>query len=187
MIIIGITGTLGAGKGTIVDYLVKKKKFNHYSVREFLTEEIKKRGMPVNRDSMVEVANELRARNSPGYIAEKLFEKAQNSSKDCVIESIRTEGEITSLRKRGQFYLFAVDADAKKRYERILKRKSSTDSISFEEFIDNEKREMQSNDPNKQNLSKCISMADYVFKNNGTTGELHKKVEDVLNEIRKKE
>ena len=25
MIIIGITGTLGAGKGTIVDYLVKEK------------------------------------------------------------------------------------------------------------------------------------------------------------------
>ena len=27
MIIIGITGTLGAGKGTIVDYLVKEKGF----------------------------------------------------------------------------------------------------------------------------------------------------------------
>ena len=33
MIIIGITGTLGAGKGTIVDYLVKQKGFVHYSVR----------------------------------------------------------------------------------------------------------------------------------------------------------
>jgi len=33
--IIGITGTLGAGKGTIVEIL-KKKWFGHYSVREFL-------------------------------------------------------------------------------------------------------------------------------------------------------
>ena len=33
-IIIGITGTLGAGKGTVVEYL-KKKSFKHYSVRSF--------------------------------------------------------------------------------------------------------------------------------------------------------
>ena len=43
MIIIGITGTLGAGKGTIVDYLVKERGFVHYSVRAFITEEIEKR------------------------------------------------------------------------------------------------------------------------------------------------
>ena len=38
MKIIGITGTIGAGKGTIVDYLVKQKNFKHYSVRNFLIE-----------------------------------------------------------------------------------------------------------------------------------------------------
>ena len=38
MNIIGITGTLGAGKGTIVDYLVQKKGYVHYSVRSFIAE-----------------------------------------------------------------------------------------------------------------------------------------------------
>lgn len=38
MHIIGITGTLGAGKGTIVEYLKDKKGFAHFSVREFLKE-----------------------------------------------------------------------------------------------------------------------------------------------------
>ena len=61
MITIGITGTLGAGKGTIVDYLVKSRGFEHYSVRAFITEEIKRRGLPVNRDSMTQVGNDLRA------------------------------------------------------------------------------------------------------------------------------
>ena len=44
MIIIGITGTLGAGKGTIVDYLVQEKGFKHYSVRNYLIKEIEKGG-----------------------------------------------------------------------------------------------------------------------------------------------
>ena len=68
MIVIGITGTLGAGKGTIVDYLVKNKGFNHFSVRSFIAQEIQNRGMTVNRDSLTEVANDLRSANSPSYI-----------------------------------------------------------------------------------------------------------------------
>lgn len=43
MLIIGITGTIGAGKGTVSDYLVNKKGFKHFSVREFLIKEINKR------------------------------------------------------------------------------------------------------------------------------------------------
>ena len=52
MLIIGITGTLGAGKGTVVEYLVEKQGFDHYSVRSFLLKEINRRGMPENRDSI---------------------------------------------------------------------------------------------------------------------------------------
>jgi len=43
MIIIGITGTLGAGKGTVVEYL-QEKGFRHYSARGFITKEVEKRG-----------------------------------------------------------------------------------------------------------------------------------------------
>ena len=92
MITIGITGTLGAGKGTIVDYLVKEKDFVHYSVRAFLTQEIQRRGLPVNRDSMTAVGNDLRAQHSPSWIVEQLYEQANASGKNCIIESIRTPG-----------------------------------------------------------------------------------------------
>ncbi len=77
MKIIGITGTIGAGKGTVVDYLVKEKGYDHLSVRVYLTEEIKKRNLPVNRDSMREIANELRFENGPAYVVKQLFLQAQ--------------------------------------------------------------------------------------------------------------
>jgi dephospho-CoA kinase len=183
MIIIGITGTLGAGKGTIVDYLISEKGFLHFSVRAFITEEIIKRGLIVNRDSMVLVANDLRIRNSPSYNVDHLYEKALASGNNCVIESIRTPGEIDSLKSKGTFYLFAVDALPETRYQRIISRASETDSVSFETFISNEAREMQSADPNCQNLRECICRADFVFNNDGSIKQLHKKIEEVLHLI----
>ncbi len=180
MIIIGITGTLGAGKGTVVDYLVKEKGFTHFSVRGYLAEVITARGEQVNRDTLTHTANELRKEHGPAYIIEELYRIAQSGGKDCIIESIRTPGEIESLRKQKGFILLAVDADLKTRYRRIALRKSETDNISFETFKSNEEREMHSDDPNKQNLAECIRQADHVINNNDGLKELHNQIEQVI-------
>ena len=183
MITIGITGTLGAGKGTIVDYLVKNKDFVHYSVRAFIIEEIKRRGLPVDRDSMTLVGNDLRAQHSPSYIVEQLYQQAQASGCNCIIESVRTPGEVSALRDKPSFYLFAVDADPRVRYERVVLRGSETDHVSYETFIANEQREMSSEDPNKKNLKRCIEEADFCFDNGGSIQQLHEQVEAVLQKI----
>jgi dephospho-CoA kinase len=183
MLIIGITGTIGAGKGTLVEYLLKEKNFVHYSVRGFLIEEITKRSLPVNRDSMVSVANELRQKNSPSYISDCLFEQAKQFDKNAIIESIRSVGEVESLREKGNFCLLAVDAYPKIRYERIRKRNSETDHVSYDEFLANEQREMNTTDPNKQNLSRCIAMADYTFYNNLSINELYNQLETIFSKI----
>lgn len=180
MKVIGITGTLGAGKGTIVEYLVAHHSYHHYSVRGYLLQEIHRRGLPPNRDSMVLVANELRSKNSPAFIIEELYKEAVILGKNCIIESIRTPGEAESLRKTGNFVLLAVDADPLLRYQRIFSRGSETDQIDFETFLANEAREMDSTDPNHQNLRKCIEMADILLFNNGTIEQLEHEIEQLI-------
>lgn len=183
MLIIGITGTLGAGKGTIVDYLVKEKKFKHYSVRNYLINIIKEKKLEVNRDNMVNVANDLRKKHGSNFLATELYKIAKREGGNSIIESLRTPDEILSLRKFGNFILFAVDCDQKTRYKRIVKRASESDKITFEKFKEDEKKEMESNDPNKQNLSKCILMADYKFDNNKKINNLYEEIEKTIEKI----
>lgn len=180
MKIIGITGTLGAGKGTIVDYLINHYGYKHYSVRGYLIEEAKRRNMEVNRDTMVVIANGLREKNGPSYITDELYKQAEAAGGNAIIESIRTPGEVESLRKNEHFLLFAVDADPKIRYERIINRNSETDHVTFETFIENEQREMSSTDPAHQNIGRCMQMADFVFQNDQDFNALYKQIEEAI-------
>ncbi len=179
--IIGITGTLGAGKGTIVEYLKQKKSFEHFSVRGYLEEIL---GKNANRESLVNKANELREKYGPDYIIKQLYERADSSKKNSIIESIRTVGEINSLKEKNNFYLFSVNADVKTRYDRISLRKSSTDNRTFEEFLKDEEREMHSNNPNKQNISECIKLANYFFLNNNKLENLFSNVDKIVTKIK---
>ncbi|MCH3924737.1 MAG: deaminase [Bacteroidales bacterium] len=186
MLVIGITGSIGAGKGSIVNVL-KKSGFVHFSAREFLVEKIKELGLDVNRDTMTLVANRLRSDQGNDFIARGLLEKAKKENNNCVIESIRNVKEIDYLKENTQFILFSIDADIKTRYKRIKARKSETDNVDFKTFVANDQREMDSKDENKQNIRSCMERADFTFLNNGTMEDLDEEVKKVLAIIQHKE
>jgi dephospho-CoA kinase len=55
--------------------------------------------------------------------------------------------------------------------------------VSYEIFSENENREMTSNDPNKQNLSACMKLADYHFTNNSSFEDLYQQVDKIIETI----
>lgn len=179
--IVGLTGSFGAGKGCVADYLVSKG-FRHFSARSFIILEIDRRGLRVNRDSMTTVANDLRKQHGPTYIFEQLVEMAREHGGDCVVESIRAVAEAQYLKSQGGFVL-GVDADPKLRYERIVNRGSETDNVTFEEWRDQEIRESNPDDPTKQDIFGALKESNVVVRNEGTIEELHQQIDEVLEQI----
>ena len=182
--ILGITGTLGAGKGAVVEYLTKRHGFKHFSAREFLRREVEKVGLPVNRDTLTQVANDLRAQHGSDFVIRELYKEAGSKGDNAIIESVRTIGEVEFLKTKKDFFLLAIDASPKIRYQRISGRNSETDKISFEKFLEDEQREMSSSDPNKQNLSACITAADFKITNDGTFEDLEKEVAKIMEKVK---
>jgi len=177
--IVGLTGSFGAGKGTVVEYLLDVKGYTHFSASGFITEEIIKRGLPVNRDSMSVVANELRSTHGPSYIIDSLYARAQEHSGDVIIESLRAVAEVRRIKELGGFVL-GIDANPILRYERAHARQSAKDDVSFEKWLDQEKAESNQGDLTKQNIFGALKESHVIIENNSSVEELHKEIDRVL-------
>jgi dephospho-CoA kinase len=126
---------------------------------------------------MREVANDLRANFSPAYIVQQLYLQAEQAEKGAIIESIRAVGEVEALKAHQNFLLLAIDADQKLRYERAMARGNESDHISFEKFQEQERLEMNNDDTTKQNIAKCMEMADFTVYNNGDMSALYQQLD----------
>lgn len=177
--LIGITGTNGAGKGAVVEYLVAAKGFSHYSARTVILEEIRAQHLPETKANMRTVANELRREHGAAYVIERLYGMAKDDT-NAVIESVRTIGEAEFLKSKGA-RIIAVDADRRRRYERVANKGDVVaEHITFEDFCVVEDREMASSEPWDMNVFGVMQLADARIVNDGTLGELHDEVMRVL-------
>jgi dephospho-CoA kinase len=177
--IVGLTGSFGAGKGCVANYLVNSKGFAHFSARTFIVEELHRRGLLVNRDTMTTVANDLRATHGPTYIFEQLVQLAKQHGGDVVIESIRAVAEARYIKEQGGVVL-GIDAEPLVRFERIVKRDSETDKVTYEEWRAQELRESNPDDPTKQDIFGALKESDHVIVNIGSLEQLKMEVDEFI-------
>lgn len=174
--IVGLTGSFGAGKGVVSDYLVNEKGFVHFSARSFIIEELEKRRLPINRNTMTDVANDLRATHGSTYIFEQLVQMAKKYGGNAVVESVRAVAEAQYIKEQGGVVL-GVDAEPEIRYQRIVKRGSDTDHVTFEEWRTQELRESNPDDPTKQDIFGALRESDHIIMNMSSLEELKASVD----------
>ena len=181
--IIGLTGKNASGKGEVASYL-KTKGFVYHSLSDVIREEATKRGLGHSRDNLINLGNELRQKYGPAHLAQQINKKIkQQSKKNFVIDSIRSPYEAKELIKNKGFTLVGVDAPTELRFERLLGRNRLGDAKTLEEFKQQEQRENLKSDTNQQ-LDATFGMANKIILNNGSLEELHKKIYNLLKELK---
>jgi dephospho-CoA kinase len=180
MILIGLTGTHGAGKGTVTNYLRRVHHFYCVSVSDFLAQEAVRRNLEPNRTNRANIANEYRKKGKTALM-EATYNTIPQDEERVVLEPQYTIAEINFIREKGG-YMIALDAERKVRYNRVHVRGSAKDDVSFEAFCRHEDKEMGSGDPEKQSLRDTMQSADIVLENNGSVEELEMAVKNLLQE-----
>lgn len=180
--IIGIAGTIGAGKGTVVEYL-KSKGFVSYSSSALLGELVEKEGNPKTRDFLSPMATRLQ-KEYPGGVVEKNYREKflAEHPENAIFESIHRQSEADFVRSIGG-KIIGVDANLEARYARTsVRNEGEKDHTTFGDF----KKQSQIEDNGggdamrDNNIRAVIDSADFTVTNNGSIEELYAQMEEAL-------
>lgn len=182
--IIGIGGTNGSGKDSLGEILAKHHGYMFISGADFLREEAKKRGLPIEREVLRTISAQWRRKYGLGVLVDKaveIFKQSDKKYKGLVVSPMRNPGEAQHIKDLGGVLIW-IDADPKIRYGRITRRQRSTeDQKTFSEFLAEEQAEMQhSGDEATLNMAGVKIKADIFLENNGSLEEFKVAAEKAL-------
>lgn len=187
--IIGLSGTNASGKDTAGQVLAEKYGYLFISVTDLLRNEVRYRGLPVEREHLRAVSAEWRREYGYSVLVDRAVDmwKAQSDSyKGVVIASLRNPYEADRIHELGGMVLW-TDADPKIRYNRIIhgdRGRASEDKKTFEQFLAEEAAEMHppaGADGAVLNMAAVHERADIKMINNGSDLEDFKaEIEKVL-------
>lgn len=176
--IIGLVGKNAAGKGEVAKFL-ETIGYTYFSLSDVLRDELNKVGEQITRRSLTDFANKLRSSKGPGVLAELVSKKIEHDG-NYAIDSIRHPAEVHALQNLSNFYLLAIEADSKIRFDRMKSRHRESDPETYEEFLEQEILEAAGKRETDQQLNKTIDMCDARIENSETLEVLHEKVREVV-------
>lgn len=173
--LIGLSGTNGAGKDSVGLLLAEKHGYLFISVSDLLRDEVRKRGLPVERQHLREVSMEWRREFGMAVLVDRAvekFETVKSTYAGLVLASLRNPLEADRVHELGGEVIW-VDADPKLRYERIRanaaeRNRGGEDDVTFEQFLAQEETEMHasSKDVASLDMSAVKARADKTLLNN---------------------
>jgi dCMP deaminase len=183
--IIGLTGSLAAGKGVVSDFL-RKKGFVYLSLSDELREILKENKIQITRENLQIWGNKLREEKGSDVLAKRVFGKIKSQEyKKAVVDGIRNPAEVEFLGQNlREFFLVAVDAPKNVRFERMISRNRESDPISWEKFILVDEKDQGIGEKEfGQGVGKCMAMAKFVLINDGSLEEVEMKIEKLYSDI----
>lgn len=181
--LIGIGGTLGAGKDRTSDILVEDHGFVHVSTSDTVRGEALRRHRSVDRDVLRHVANELRATLGAGALCLQAihdYEEAGAPGEGLALSGLRAIGEAQAIRSNEGLLLF-VDAPIELRFSRIQGRARLGEiTASLETFRAFEETELQSATLTGQNIEGVRGLSHTIIQNDRSEADLAANVQSAL-------
>ncbi len=184
MKVIGLTGTLCSGKGTVKEIICKRVNCYTVSLSSVIKASERKE---VDRKILQDKGNELRKNYGADILVRLATDYMQRNKEFLIIDGIRNPAEVDYLRKKfgKDFFLIAVDAPRKIRFERMVKRNRKDDPKTWEEFLEIDERDLGKDEPEYgQRVKDCMEKADFLIINDSNIEELEKKVDEILLKIK---
>lgn len=181
-IILGFVGELAAGKGTVAKYISEKHGATSHRFSTALRDALNRLYLEINRENLQTLSTILRKNFSEDILAKVIAKDVEEDKNNIiVIDGIRRPADIIYLKKLPEFKLIAINADIKKRYERLIIRGENEDdkNKTFEQFIKDHKAEPELEIPN------LMKTADIQIDNNGGYEELYALIDKVIEEVLK--
>jgi dephospho-CoA kinase len=181
-IVLGITGEIASGKGTVAKYLLEKYGASSHRFSTMLRDVAQRMHLEESRENLQKLSTLFRENFSDDLLSKVIYHDVVTDENEIIIiDGVRRMPDIEYLKKLPGFRLIYVDTAMEIRYERLLKRGENTDDSSktLEEFkVDNERE--------AERRIKDLKMdASFVVDNNGSLEELYGKIDNVIKECKK--
>jgi len=184
--VIGLTGTIAAGKDVVKQVLMQKLNCYQVTLSGAIFGQIEKKKGIFNRKTMQEMGNELRQKYGGHVLAKVSTEFMSRDRPYLIVDGIRNPAEAEWLRQayKGNFVLIGVDAPQQARFERVVKRGKPTDPKTFEEFAAIDERDQGAGEPPYgQQVRRCLQMADFMIDTDGDLAKVAEKVAEIIPKI----
>lgn len=144
---------------------------------DVVRDEARRRGLPVTDAAVGGMAHEERNKHGPAVWAERTIPQV-TAPRTC-IDGLRSPAELEAFRTAfgSGLLVFAVEAAARTRWERVRRRHRPDDARSWEEFLRRDERERG------WGLEKVIASADVRIVNEGTLEEFYAEVRKSLRRV----
>lgn len=165
-----MVGPIASGKSEVAKYL-RKLGFSYYSLSDRVREEASYRGLPLSRENLQDVGNDLRESLGGHILAERTLELLVESNEPIVIDSIRNPAEIKFLRDALDISVIGISASTENRLQWYLNRaeQRGEDGLSEADFFKANDRDLGIGEGRAgQQVGLCMGMADYVIPNIGS-------------------
>jgi len=179
-IIIGLTGRLASGKGTVTRHIVEKYQADKTRSSDPLRETLDIFMVPQTRENLDALSTFLRTTYSENVIAQAVKRYLTKSSAGVVIfDGMRRLVDVETIRSFEHSLFIFVDTNQEVRYHRSVQRNENIgdDKMTLDEFIAKDSDEPQ------QQIEALKEYADVILDNNGSPDELQKQLDERVDAV----